>query len=893
MKRWKFCFKMLTLVMLVCVFWGSILSAQSGFGAWDYHSFLPLVVKNFGGVLPSPTQTPSTQTATPTSTPTSIPTPTRTHTPTSTPTGVPAGRWEEVGLGSAHGSAGISGTEGYSEKPNLAIAPDGTLYIAWSDDSSGNVEIYVRRWNGTAWMEVGTGSASGRGISNNEGHSFYSSLAIAPDGTPYVAWQDDSSGNDDIYIRRWNGTAWVEVGVGSASGEGVSKSPIAALFPCLAIAPDGTPYLAWMEFAPGDNWDIYIRRWNGTAWVEVGTGSASGGGISNNGGNSTYPSLAVDPSGMPYVAWADNSSGNVEIYVRRWNGTAWVEVGAGSASGGGISHSEGESSEPSMAIAPDGTPYVAWQDGDIWGREIFIRRWNGTEWEEVGAGSASGGGISQTDDSVSNSPSLAIASNGTPYVAWYEWISSEDDEVYVRRWNGTAWVEVGTGSASGGGISNNNGWSGEPSLAIAPDGKPAVAWPDDSSGNDEIYLLRWSGTAWVEVGLNSAGRGSGISRNQGDSDSPCLALTPNGTPYVAWEDWSEGDLEIYVRRWNGTAWVEVGAGSASGGGVSNNEGVSGEPSLAIAPDGTPYLAWSDDSSESGEIYVRRWNGTAWVEVGAGSASGGGVSNNAGWSGEPSLAIAPNGNLYIAWRDDSSGNDEIYVRRWNGTAWVEVGAGSANGGGISNDEGWSGEPSLAIAPNGNLYIAWHDDSSGNDEIYVRRWNGTAWVEVGAGSAGGGGISHSEGESRAPSIAIAPDGTPYVAWEDWSEGNDEIYVRRWNGTAWVEVGAGSAGGGGISHNEGVSGDPSLDIAPDGTPYLAWRDDSSGNDEIYVRCWNGTAWVEVGTGSAGGGGVSNNAGISVKPSLAIASDGTPYLAWNDDSGGNWEIFMRRYVE
>lgn len=46
----------------------------------------------------------------------------------------------------------------------------------------------------------------------------------------------------------------------------------------------------------------------------------------------------------------------------------------------------------------------------------------------------------------------------------------------------------------------------------------------------------------------------------------------------------------------------------------------------------------------------------------------------------------------------------------------------------------------------------------------------WEEVGAGSASAGGISDNYGVSVYPSLAISPDGTPYIAWEDWS---DSIY------------------------------------------------------------------------------------------------------------------------
>ena len=52
---------------------------------------------------------------------------------------------------------------------------------------------------------------------------------------------------------------------------------------------------------------------------------------------------------------------------------------------------------------------------------------------------------------------------------------------------------------------------------------------------------------------------------------------------------------------------------------------------------------------------------------------------------------------------------------------------------------------------------------------------AWVELGAGSATGGGISDNASGSVTPSIAVGLDGNPVVVWED-SDGDAEIYLRR---------------------------------------------------------------------------------------------------------------------
>ena len=85
----------------------------------------------------------------------------------------------------------------------------------------------------------------------------------------------------------------------------------------IAVAPDDTVYVIWYERL-GTNTDILIRRWTGSFWDEVSVGSASGGGISNTFGASSLPTVTITGANMPVVAWADNSSGNYEIYVRAW-----------------------------------------------------------------------------------------------------------------------------------------------------------------------------------------------------------------------------------------------------------------------------------------------------------------------------------------------------------------------------------------------------------------------------------------------------------------------------------------------------------------------------------------------------------------------------------------------
>jgi hypothetical protein len=360
-----------------------------------------------------------------------------------------------------------------------------------------------------------------------------------------------------------------------------------------------------------------------------------------------------------------------------------------------------------------------------------------------------------------------------------------------------------------------------------------------------------------------------------------LAAAPGGVLYVAWSDTSAGDAEIYLRRWNGSAWSELG-GSASGGGISNNSGDSVWPSLAVGPDGNPWVAWQDKTPGAAEIYVRRWTGAAWEPVGSGSASGGGISNNSGDSQFVDLQVAANGQAFAVWTDGSTGNGEVYLRQWNGSAWVPL-ADSASGGGISNTPHRSGRPAMALDA-GLPTVAWAEGGT-VEEIYLRRYNGSAWVELGNHSASGSGISNTPGHSQYATIAYATAGKPTVGWYDTYAGQREIYAVTLEGGQWVPAGSGAASDGGVSNTPGESREP--DMAASSAPYLVWQEVTATDNEIYARRLSGTSWVPVGSGSATGGGISNNPGDSNFPSVAFDADRL-YVAWEDNSSGNYEVYI-----
>lgn len=385
------------------------------------------------------------------------------------------------------------------------------------------------------------------------------------------------------------------------------------------------------------------------------------------------------------------------------------------------------------------------------------------------------------------------------------------------------------------------------------------------------------------VGIGNSNSGGGISNSPLPSLFPCISFDAAGNPYVAWADDSGGRREIYTRILSGSTWVEMPAGSATGLGLTGGTaGAADRPSLGRSTAGTPYLAYEEQNGADRDIFVMTWNGAAWT------ALGGDVSANASESLLPSIALGIGENPGVAWQDGADpSRHEIFFRRWNGAAWVGL-SGSETGGGISNNIGDSVDPALVFDALGNPIVAWADNTNGNWEIYALRHDGTNWVPM-AGSATGGGISNSAAGSFSPTIAVDGGGNVYVAWSEEVGAQGEILVRRFNGTAWEEAGVGAASNGGVSRNPGLSLAPHLSADSAGQLYLAWHDNSGGNFEIFGKRYDGVSlWKPFSGTSASGGGISNTAGESANACVAVRGTTDFFVTWSDLTPGQYEVYV-----
>ena len=317
--------------------------------------------------------------------------------------------------------------------------------------------------------------------------------------------------------------------------------------------------------------------------------------------------------------------------------------------------------------------------------------------------------------------------------------------VRVYTWSGAAWIQKGVdidGEAAG-------DWSG---YIIMPDANTvAIGGPyNDGGGNDagHVRVYTWSGTAWIQKGVDIDGEAAGdLSATVSMPDANTLAI---GAIYNDGGGSGSGHVRVYT--WSGTAWVQKGvdidgeaAEDISGWSVSMPDA----NTLAI---GAPYN--DGGGNDAGHVRVYTWSGTAWIQKGVdidGEAAG-------DWSGRSVSMPDANTLAIGATLNDGGGSGSGHVRvyTWSGTAWVQKGV-DIDGEAAEDISGWSvsmpDANTVAIgAPNNDG----GGNDAGHARVYT--WNGTAWVQKGLDIDGEAAYDGSGGSVSMPDANTLAIGAP---------------------------------------------------------------------------------------------------------------------------------------
>ena len=267
-----------------------------------------------------------------------------------------------------------------SRAPSVGQTADGKLYVAWEEST----DIYSSVNSGVGWSPLVLAA-------NGE-----APVVVVSDTVPYVVFENEISGNREIYAIQWQGSTW-------SLPKNVSQTSGGSFAPDAAAGPDGKIYVVWADNSSGSNQLYLASSADGSNW--------SGGAILINGvpAAGSAPALAIDPSGTLHIAWQvrDGTTGKLEIFYTRGNGTTWTLAE-------NLSGSSTINSAFADVVAEAGSiASVTWEEDLSGGSEIYFTSGQPGNWSVPQSVSASASVASAL-------PSLDRDSTGGLHLAWSE-----------------------------------------------------------------------------------------------------------------------------------------------------------------------------------------------------------------------------------------------------------------------------------------------------------------------------------------------------------------------------------------------------------------------------------------------------------------------------------------
>ena len=242
---------------------------------------------------------------------------------------------------------------GYDVAYGVSCDSDGNPVVAGYVDNGTDLDIWVRKYQGSDGATLWTKTYHG-----GSGNDIAYGVSCDSDGNPVVAGNVNNGIDDDIWVRKYQGsdgaTLWTKTYHGG-SGQDVAYG--------VSCDSDGNPVVAGYVYN-GTDLDIWVRKYQGSDGSTLWTKTYDSG----YGSDRAY-GVSCDSDGDPVVAGYVNNGTNNDIWVGKYQGsdgtTLWTETYDG-GSGSDVAHG--------VSCDSYGNPVVTGfvfngTDDDIWVRK--------------------------------------------------------------------------------------------------------------------------------------------------------------------------------------------------------------------------------------------------------------------------------------------------------------------------------------------------------------------------------------------------------------------------------------------------------------------------------------------------------------------------------------------
>jgi beta propeller repeat protein len=304
----------------------------------------------------------------------------------------------KLAAGSSSFGSTIQITNDTADQCNPAIALDSNdkLYVVWQDNRNGDWDIYISTSvDGIKWSTETM-------INNpNKGNQINPTIVIDNQLTNFahIVWQDDNSGNQDIYIATSSNDFLTK------TITQITSDVTDQIEPAVAVDSANTIYVVWTDNRNSSS-DIYGAASNSGPWSNVT--------VINNTYNQSSPVIATEATGtILHLLWIDDTPGDNDIYYASSNngfqgissGTSIIDDTSGADQLEPTITTTGSTSTNDLKV------FACWQDFRNTDTDIYFT--------ELSAGSGTNVFVNDGGSNAPQSdPAIGIDENGHPYLMW-------------------------------------------------------------------------------------------------------------------------------------------------------------------------------------------------------------------------------------------------------------------------------------------------------------------------------------------------------------------------------------------------------------------------------------------------------------------------------------------
>ncbi len=338
-------------------------------------------------------------------------------------------------------------------------------------------------------------------ISNTQNNCMYPSIATTAAGVSYVVWQENVSGNWEIFLCRVNNSGTVDPGFGVIN---VSSTTAASSYPDIAVDISDRCYIVWQE---SQNINFSIIDGSGVKVVDrkvIDSGSCSN------------PCISTTPEGTSNIVYEKTVITSFRVYYSQVNNSGTTLVDRRVVANLDIIGIVPK--YPYIITGTDGNSYIFWRDFYNWVYGIYYCPVspNGT------LGSAS---RFLTDENATK-PKMGLSTDNGYICLEYDEGSTQGIYTYYNQL-----IQIDQSSSD----------ATNPTIASDENDNCYLAWQDMRNGNADIYLAK------LALDGHLGGGEIKITDSTSSSQEPDISAV-NGTWYLVWQNNIEGLNQIHFTK---------------------------------------------------------------------------------------------------------------------------------------------------------------------------------------------------------------------------------------------------------------------------------------------------------------------------------------------------------